>query len=76
MQLACDISWYEAMFMIQFQFGLCGDAKDPMLTIPNPTTLSQVIVQVVHCDNQLVECRQKKHWELSPTLRPFTPPML
>jgi hypothetical protein len=50
--------------------------KDLLLTMPNPTTLSQAIVQVVRCDNQLFEHQQEKLWEPSPTLRPFMPPML
>ncbi len=50
-QLTCDISWHKIALMNQFQFGLRGDVKDLMLTMFNPTTLSQAITQVVHCDN-------------------------
>jgi hypothetical protein len=52
-QLAREISWDEATFMSQFQFGLCGNVKDLMLTTPNPTTLNQAIMQVMRYDNQL-----------------------
>jgi hypothetical protein len=41
--------------MSQFQFGLRGDVKDLMLTMLNPTTLSQAIAQVVCCDNRLFQ---------------------
>jgi len=30
----------------------------------------------VHCDNRLFEHWQEKHWEQSPTLKQFMPPML
>jgi hypothetical protein len=53
MQLACEISWDEATFMSQFQFGLHGDVKDLLLTMFDPTTLSQVIAQAMCCDIQL-----------------------
>jgi hypothetical protein len=76
MQLTCDISWDEATFMNQFSFGFRGDVKDLLLTMLNPMTLSQAIMQVVRCDNQLFECQQEKCWESSPTLKQFTPPML
>ncbi len=59
-QLTCDISWDEATFMSQFQFGLCSDMKDLFLNMPNPTTLNQVIAQVVHCVNCLFEHHQDK----------------
>jgi hypothetical protein len=48
--------------------------KDLLLTLPNPSTLSQAIAQVVWCD-VLFECRQKRHHE--PTLttqKKFAPP--
>ncbi len=73
--LACDISWDEVTFMNQFQFGFCGDLNDLLLTMSNPMTLNQAIMQAMHCDNQLFERQQKKHWEPSPTLKPFMPPM-
>ncbi len=43
-QLTCDISWDGATFMSQFQFGFHGNVKDLLLTMHDPTTLSQVIV--------------------------------
>jgi len=55
-QLAYDISWDEVALVNQFQFGLCGDVKDLLLTMLDPTTLNQTITQVVRCDNQLFEC--------------------
>jgi hypothetical protein len=54
-QLAFDISWDEATFMSQFQFGLYGDMKDLLLTMLDPVTLSQAITQVMHYDNQFFE---------------------
>ncbi len=62
--------------MSQFQFGFHGDVEDLLLTMYDPMTLSQVIVQVVHCDIRFFECGQEKSWELSQTLKQFTPPML
>jgi hypothetical protein len=55
-QLACDISWNKAMLMNQFQFGLHGDVKDLLLTMHDPTTLSQTITQAMRCDNRFLEC--------------------
>jgi hypothetical protein len=43
--------------MNQFLFGFCEDMKDLLLTMHDPTTLSQVIVQAMHCDNRLFECQ-------------------
>jgi hypothetical protein len=43
--------------MSQFQFKLRGNVKDHMLTMHDPTTLSQTIAQAMHCDNQFFECR-------------------
>ncbi len=75
-KITCDLSWDKATLMNQFQFGFCGNVKDLLLTMHDPTTLSQVIVQVVRCDNRFFECRQVKRQEPSPTLRQFTPPLL
>jgi len=55
--------------MNQFQFGLCGDVKDLLLTMHNPITLSQIIAQVVRCGNRFFEHQQEKRWEPSPTLK-------
>jgi hypothetical protein len=38
--------------------------------------LCQAITQTMHYDNWLLERWQEKCWELSPTLKQFTPPML
>ncbi len=62
-KLTCDISWDKVAFMSWFQFGLHNDMKDLFLTMPNPTTLSQIITQLVHCVNCLFEHHQNKHWE-------------
>jgi hypothetical protein len=73
-QLACDISWGEAMLMSQFQFGLRGDVKDLLVTLLDPLTLSQAIAQVIWCDNKLCECQQERHHEpTSTTERSFAP---
>jgi hypothetical protein len=48
--------------------------KDLLLTLPNPSTLSQAIAQVVRCDNMFLKCQQERHHE--PTLttqRSFAP---
>ncbi len=50
-QLTCDISWDKVAFTSQFQFKLYIDMKHLLLTMLDPTTLSQTIAQVVHCDN-------------------------
>jgi hypothetical protein len=42
-RLSCDISWDEAAFMNQFQYGLCSNVKDLLFTMPNPSTLSETI---------------------------------
>jgi hypothetical protein len=39
-QLASNISWVKTTFMNQFQFGLCNDMKNLLLSTPNPTTLN------------------------------------
>jgi len=46
--------------MSQFQFGLYGDMKDLLLTMPDPMTLSQAITQVMHYDNQFFERLTRK----------------
>ncbi len=51
--------WYfmdEATFLSQFQFGLHNDMKDLLLTMLDPTTLNQVIAQVIWCNNYFFEC--------------------
>jgi hypothetical protein len=37
--------------------------SDLLLTMSNPTTLNQIIPQVVQCDNNFFERHQEKHWE-------------
>jgi hypothetical protein len=49
--------------------------KHLLLTMLDPTTLSQKIAQVVHCDNCFFECRQKKRWEPSLVQKNFMTPM-
>ncbi len=65
-QLACVISWGEVVLISQFQFGLQGDVKDLLFTLPNPSTLSQAIAQAIRCDYRLFERQQEKCHE--PTL--------
>jgi len=50
-QFTCDISWDVVVLMSQFQFGLHEDMKDLLLTMLDPKTLNQVIVQTVCYDN-------------------------
>jgi hypothetical protein len=50
-QLASDISWDKATLISQFPFGFREDVKDLPLTMSNPVTLNQAIVQAMHCDN-------------------------
>jgi hypothetical protein len=57
-QITCDISWDEVALMSQFQYGLHNDVKDLLLTMPNSSTLSQAIVEVVRCNNRFFQCRQ------------------
>jgi hypothetical protein len=54
-QFACNISWDEVTLINQFQYGLHNETKDLLLTMPNLTTLNQVIAQAVCCDNMLFE---------------------
>ncbi len=54
-QLICDISWGEAVFINEFQFGLRGDVKDLLLTLLDLSTLSEAITQTIQCDNKLFE---------------------
>jgi hypothetical protein len=49
--------------------------KHLLLTMLDPTTLSQKIAQVVRCDNYFFECHQKKRWEPSLVQKNFTTPM-
>jgi hypothetical protein len=37
----------KATFLSQFQFGLHNDMKDLLLTMLDPTTLNQVIAQMI-----------------------------
>jgi hypothetical protein len=75
-QLACNISWGEATFISQFQFGLRGDVKDLILTLLDFSTLSHAITQVVQCDNRLFESQQeRRHEPTSITQRSFAPPV-
>jgi hypothetical protein len=74
-QLASDISWDEVTLMSQFQYGLHSDVKDLLLTMPDSSTLSQVIVEVVFCNNRFFQCQQEKCWELPIILKNFSPIM-
>jgi hypothetical protein len=74
-QLVSDISWDEVTLMNQFQYGLHNNVKDLLLTMLDPSTLSQAIDQVVCCNNKFFEYRQKKHWELPIIPKNFAPIM-
>jgi hypothetical protein len=50
--------------MSLFQYGLCSDVKDLLLTMPKSSTLSQKIIEVVCCNNKFFERWQEKCWEL------------
>jgi hypothetical protein len=73
-QLACDVHWGEAALISQFQFGLRGEVKDLLLTLPDPTTLSEAITQAVRCDNRLYERRQEKRLQPLHDHRPTPSP--
>jgi len=45
--------------MNQFQLGLHSDMKDLVFMMPNPSTLSQAIAQVVWCDNKFLNVDKK-----------------
>jgi hypothetical protein len=71
--LACDISWGEVTLISQFQFGLQSDV-DLLLTLLDPSTLSQAITQFVWFDNRLFEHRQERcHEPTSTTQKSFAP---
>ncbi len=42
-RLICNISWDEVALLNQFQYGLCNDVKDLLLTMRETSTLSQTI---------------------------------
>ena len=49
----------------QFNYGLRDEVKDLLLSLPDPTTLSEAISQAVKCDNRLYERQQdKRAWTL------------
>ncbi len=50
-------------------FGLCGNVKDLLMTMFDPTTLSQVITQIMRYDNRPFKCQLEKRWEPSPSLK-------
>jgi len=65
-QLACDINWDEEVNENQFYYELWDDAKDLLLSLHDPETLSDAINQVVKRDNQLFQHRQdQRSWTLS-----------
>lgn len=61
--------------MSQFQFSLHSNVKNLLLNMLDLTTLSQTIVQVVQCDNQLFKCHREECLELCPIHKNFTSPM-
>jgi len=50
-QLACDVDWDDNALISAFRWGLRDDVKDLLLNLPDPTSLSEAITQVVRCDN-------------------------
>jgi hypothetical protein len=49
--------------MSQFHWGLQDNAKDLLLSMPNPQTLNEAISQVVKCGNQLFQhCQDQRSW--------------
>ncbi|RKO83268.1 hypothetical protein BDK51DRAFT_39730 [Blyttiomyces helicus] len=46
-QLAFDVPWGDAALKDQFRFGLRGDVKDLLLTMPDPATLPEAITQAL-----------------------------
>ena len=59
-QIACDVSWDDQALCDQFRRGLRNDVKTLLLNFLEPTSLSQVISQDVHCDNRLFELHQEE----------------
>jgi hypothetical protein len=49
--------------------------KNLLLTMSNPTMLSQAIAQDIYYDNYLFECCQDKHWEPSLVQKKFMAPI-
>ncbi len=49
--------------------------KDLLLTLLDPSTLSQAITQVVLCDNRFFEHRQEKRYELTSTIENNSTPL-
>ena len=66
-QLACDIDWDGNAFISAFRWRLRDNVKDLLLNLPDPISLSKVVAQAVHCDNQLFE-RWQERWS---TLGPY-----
>jgi len=79
-QLACDVNWEEAALIDHFRCGLRDDVQDLLLTLIDPSSLSEGITHVIRCDNRLFERRQKKKvtanaqlWISRPTTLPLVP---
>jgi hypothetical protein len=79
-QLACNVNWGEAALIDQFRCGLRDDVQDLLLTLGNPSSLSEAITHAIRCDNHLFERRQEKKvtsnaqlWNSRPTTLPLVP---
>ena len=59
--LACDLNWGEPALISQFQYGLRENIKDLLLTMSDPSTLTEAIHQAVKCDNRLFERQQQRN---------------
>ena len=71
-QLACEVGWGDQALRDQFRRGLRGDVKNLLLSLPEPTSLTNAIMQAVRCDNRLFEFRQEERSSRfrPPTLQP------
>jgi hypothetical protein len=64
----------------QFRCGLRDDVQDLLLTLADPSSLSEAITQVIRCDSRLFKRRQEKKvtsnaqlWNSRPTTLPSVP---
>ena len=53
--LASDLDWGENALIDQFRRGLNDNVKDLLITLPLPSTLTDIISSAVKCDNRIRE---------------------
>jgi Ty3 transposon capsid-like protein len=58
-QLACDVPYDDYALREQFRRGLRDEVKDLLITMPDPSSLSEAISFAVKCDNRLHERKQE-----------------